>query len=395
MSQDANSIAFEMLSPPFNYAATITNLPPAVPAGQPLHDSQFFPASSPAGAGSEGDDPRNRDPHMYQWSFDIQHQMGDNVLLAAEYVGNRGVDNPISVAINQPALPNAQELAVLQLNPALNSTLALARSPFPNVPLDYQYVKNIAPSWYNALNLKAIGRFGSRLQYSAVYTWSKALDWASAEQQIPANSADISLSKSYSDFDHPHRFVGSWIYDVPIPTAWNSHSLLRRVADGWQLTGIATFEAGPPYSITMGVDTSFTGAAAPSYPDLNGPLVYNNIRASNGQYLTSANFTAPPFGQFGSLARNAFHGPGINNFDIGALKSIALGEHARLQLRGEFFNAFNHAQFVFAGSSVATSISPPPAGSMQPVVNYTAESSFGRASARAPRIIQLAAKLIW
>jgi hypothetical protein len=395
MAQDANSIAFELLSPPFNYAASTINLPPAVPAGQPLHDLQFFPVSSPAGAGSEGDDPRNRDPHMYQWSFDIQHQLGNSVLVSAEYLGNRGIDNPISIAINQPSLPNAQELGVLQQNPALNSTLALARSPFPNVPLDYQYVKNIAPSWYNALNLKAIGRFGSRFQYSAVYTWSKALDWASAEQQIPADSANLSLSKSYSDFDHPHRFAGSWIYDLPIPAAWNSHLLVRQLAGGWQLTGIATFEAGPPYSINMGVDTSFTGAAAPSYPDLNGPLVYNNIRSSNGQYLTNTNFTAPPFGQFGSLARNAFHGPGINNFDIGALKSIALGERVRLQIRGEFFNAFNHAQFVFAGSSLATSISPPPAGSTEPVVEYTAASSFGRVDARSPRIVQVAAKLIW
>ncbi|HWF47489.1 MAG TPA: hypothetical protein VG168_10825, partial [Bryobacteraceae bacterium] len=389
MAQDANSIAFELLSPPFNYAAVTTNLPPAVPLGSPLRDSQFFPATGPAGAGSEGDDPRNRDPHMYQWSFDIQHQVGNTTLLALEYLGNRGVDNPISVAINQPALPNAQQLAALEANPALNSTFALARSKFPNIPLGYEYVENVAPSWYDGLNLKAIGRFGSRLQYSAVYTWSKALDWASAEQQIPVDTANLSLSKSYSDYDHRHRFVGSWVYDIPIPSAWTTPSLVRQALGGWELTGITTLESGPPYSVTMGVDPSFTGTASASYPDLIGPPVYNNIRASNGHYLTETNFAAAPFGQFGTLARNALHGPGIANVDLGLLKNFSLRERLHLQLRGEFFNAFNHAQFAFAGSSLATSISAPAA------IVYTASSNFGRVSADPSRIIQVAAKLLW
>ncbi|HEX4229733.1 MAG TPA: TonB-dependent receptor [Bryobacteraceae bacterium] len=389
MAQDANSIAFELLSPPFSYAAVTTNLPPAVPLGSPLRDSQFFPATGPAGAGSEGDAPGNRDPHMYQWSFDIQHQAGNDILLAAEYLGNRGVDNPISVAINQPDLPNAQQLAVLELNPALNSTLALARPKFPNIPLDYEYVENIAPSWYQGLNLKAIGRFGSRLQYSAVYTWSKALDWASAEQQIPVDTANLRLSKSYSDYDHPNRFVGSWVYDIPIPAAWASHPLLRQISAGWELTGIVTVEAGPPYSITMGVDPSFTGAASASYPDLIGPPVYDDIRASNGHYLAETNFTAAPFGEFGTLARNALHGPGIANVDLGVLKNFSFSERLHLQLRGEFFNAFNHAQFAFAGSSLATSISTPSA------IAYTSASNFGRVAADPPRIIQVAAKVLW
>ena len=45
--QDANSLAFEMLSPPFSYQAALLNLPPSVPAGQPLHDTQFYPRRRP------------------------------------------------------------------------------------------------------------------------------------------------------------------------------------------------------------------------------------------------------------------------------------------------------------------------------------------------------------
>ncbi|MGH9582408.1 MAG: TonB-dependent receptor domain-containing protein, partial [Bryobacteraceae bacterium] len=169
---DANSVAQEMTSPPFSFEALVLNLPPSVPPGQPLRDSQFFPAIPPTGVASEGDDPRNRDPHLEEWTFSIERQISNNLLFAAEYLGNRGIDNPLSIPIDTSALPNAQQLAMLEANPALDKTLALERSPYPNAGLDYQYVENIAPSWYDALNLKAEGRFGNRLNFSAVYTWS-------------------------------------------------------------------------------------------------------------------------------------------------------------------------------------------------------------------------------
>ena len=58
-----------------------------------------------------------------------------------------------------------------------------------------------------------------------------------------------------------------------------------------------------------GLDTAFRGGSEPIFPDLVGPPVFDNIRQSGGIYLTPANFVAPPFGQIGQLARNAFHGP--------------------------------------------------------------------------------------
>jgi Carboxypeptidase regulatory-like domain/TonB dependent receptor len=392
--QDANSLAFEMLSPPFSYQSEFVNLPPLVPLGQPLHDSQFWPALPPAGVAQEGDDPRNRDPRLYEWTISIQHQLANNILISAEYVGNRGADNPFTVLVNTPPLPDAQQLALLLANPALDVSLATARAPFPNVGLGYQYVENVAPSWYDALNLKTDGQFGSRLHFSTVYTWSKALDLASAEQQPPAIISDPALGKSYSDYDHPQRFVTSWVYEVPSP-GWFRNTVWTTLTGGWEISGIGTFESGAPYSVMMGVDTSFTGGSAPSFPDLEGPPVTLNIRQSNGIYLTPQNFVAPPFGQYGTLARNAFHGPGINNFDLGLIKNIGIRERLRAQIRGELFNAFNHAQFAFAGSSLATSIAAPPAGSSMPVIQYTDPSEFGRASARPARIAQFALKLIW
>ena len=105
--------------------------------------------------------------------------------------------------------------------------------------------------------------------------------------------------------------------------------------------------------------------------------VFDDIRASGGIYLTPANFVAPPFGELGALARNAFHGPGVNNFDMGAIKNVAVGDRAHLQLRGEFFNTFNHPQFAI------------------PDTNYTdLGSTFGVITGTSvnPRFIQFALK---
>ena len=276
------------------------------------------------------------------------------------------------------------------MNPSLNTTLALRRSPFPNVGLAYQYTTNIAPSWYDAFNLRAEGRFGKRLNFSAVYTWSKALDWESAEQQVPGITSNLTLGKSYADFDHPQRFVGSWVYDVrSFGRRWSA------LTGGWELTGISTFEAGAPYSIEMGVDTSFRGGSVPVLPDMTGPPVTVDIRKSNGIYLTQQSFAAPPFGALGTLTRNAFHGPGVANFDLGIIKNVPLREQLHAQFRAELFNAFNHAQFAFGGASLASSIAPPAGGATQPSIQYVDASQFGRVTARAPRVVQFALKLIW
>src|SRR5205823_11337636 len=75
--------------------------------------------------------------------------------------------------------------------------------------------------------------------------------------------------------------------------------------------------------------------------------------------------------------RRFFHGPGINNFDVGVSKRIPLTEAMALEFRGEFFNVFNHAQFFNPGGDIDS-------------------SNFGEVTqARDPRIGQVSAKLVW
>jgi hypothetical protein len=94
-------------------------------------------------------------------------------------------------------------------------------------------------------------------------------------------------------------------------------------------------------------------------PDIVAPIQYLNPRKTGMWFNPSSFNSAGPFNQdgtpnpdgvplftFGTLPRNALRGPGINNFDLSIIKNTKITESKSLQFRAEFFNAFNHAQFL-------------------------------------------------
>jgi hypothetical protein len=94
-------------------------------------------------------------------------------------------------------------------------------------------------------------------------------------------------------------------------------------------------------------------------------------------FLPSAFAKNTVLGTFGTANRRFFHGPGFNNTDFGLTKRTLITEKMAFEIRGEFFNVFNHAQFNNPGGNIDS-------------------SSFGIVtSARPPRIGQVSAKFIW
>ena len=102
-----------------------------------------------------------------------------------------------------------------------------------------------------------------------------------------------------------------------------------------------------------------------------------------GPYLNPAAFALPLPGTYGNLGRNAFSGPGLNDFDMSFVKSQQIFHEMRLRLRAEFFNIWNHPNFANPsttfGSGFRLTSTP---DSFNPY--------FGNGS---PRNIQLAAEL--
>ena len=131
-----------------------------------------------------------------------------------------------------------------------------------------------------------------------------------------------------------------------------------------------TAQTGSPFTVVLAGGTSSADAAFgnPARPDLIGnPFQPGNVAANPGctgpaqvktpqSWINPCAFTFPAVGAaqglyvYGTEGRNVLIGPGFTNIDLGLSKSMALrSENHRLQLRGDFFNLFNHPNFDLAG----------------------------------------------
>jgi hypothetical protein len=158
---------------------------------------------------------------------------------------------------------------------------------------------------------------------------------------------------------------------------------------GWQISGITRFWSGTPINTYLGGCSSCYVGNAGNFvnlvrPDLAGGSVYLS-HSDHVHWLNPAAFVAPPLGTIGTVGRNAFRGPGINNWDMSLFKNINFTESRYLQLRLESFNTFNHVQ----PSGVNNAFGAASAGAPT-----TSTSNSGDINAyRNPRNVQLGIKL--
>ena len=193
------------------------------------------------------------------------------------------------------------------------------------------------------------------------------------------NFSNYRLSRGLSASDLTHNFVASYTWALPFDRLLAGAP--KRLTQGWSISGITRLSTGFPINISQSGDVSLYGTEGVDVPDVVGPVTIQNARnpgpnGPNTYFLPNA-FVSGPVGAFGDANRRFFHGPGIVNTDIGASKRIPITETMAIDLRGEFFNIFNHTQF------------------NNPDGNFSS-SLFGVVtSARDPRIGQVSARFVW
>ena len=213
------------------------------------------------------------------------------------------------------------------------------------------YFITIGNSGYNSVQINWRHTSG-RIQTLLGYTFSKSIDNSSGygEQMNPINPR---LSRALSAFDSTHNFVISYSYNLPIDKLGGP----KRLTNGWQISGITRFATGLPVTMVENDDQSLLGTGfggpitlAVDTPNLLAPVRKLDVRKQQCPsacfYFDPSSFGQSALGQEGTANRRFFHGPGINNFDFALLKNTYITERVNLQFRGEFFNIFNHAQFI-------------------------------------------------
>jgi hypothetical protein len=239
----------------------------------------------------------------------------------------------------------------------------------------------IANSNYNSLQASLEKRFTHGLQFELAYTYSKSIDNASSFENILKPICDR-CNRALSLFDARHRFVISYLWELPIPKYQGAKG---KFINGWAVSGITSFQTGFPIRIQSSNDSELENSfdfELPGKPDLIAPFHTFDPRKNNNYYFDPTSFALPvqsatstPLQLLGNAPRTICCGPGINNFDFSVQKILPISESKHFEFRAEFFNIFNHTQF------------------LNPDGNISDGADFGRVKrARDPRNVQFALK---
>lgn len=266
--------------------------------------------------------------YLQQFSLGVQREVFRNLLFEVAYVGSKGTKLIRTRNVNQP-LPGPGSIA--------------SRRPYTAFG-NIDFRDSSGNSSFNSLQMRAERRF-SKLTFLASYTFSKSIDDASAavgstgSTNSPQDSRNLRAERGLSDFDVRHRFVVSYIYEIPNPVA---DGLLSKFTGGWQLSGITALQSGRPITPRLSIDVSNTGQFQ-DRPNLVGDPTLDNPDPS--LWFNTSAFTRPANFTFGSAGRDTITGPGFNSFDVGVMKNNRFGESGNIQFRAEFFNLFNRPNF--------------------------------------------------
>ncbi len=356
------------------YRAAINSPTSAAPTPQNILGGTVFPPfkpslttpTNPAFAISR----RVSTPYLQDWDFGLEREVGGKLLLSATYVGSKGTHLPINAEFNDAPSPGQG-----------NANL---RRPLPQFG-SLTTASNITVSNYAALELKAEERASRGLTFLAAYTYSRSIDEASTSNgsqqpgEGPQNAYDLAGSRGVSDFDVPHNFVFSGVYDLPFGSGRRFLSgsgwLQSKVLGGWESTGILSLRSGFPFNLTISGDNANIGAASPNQrPTSLGPILPSGFHRNIGEWFDTSNLIVIPY-TFGNVGRNSVRQGGYKNLDFGMYKNTKITEKVELQFRAESFNFFNHPNWGV------------------PVSTFGA-AQFGQVlSATNPRYIQFALKL--
>ena len=320
-------------------------------------------------------------PLSQNWNFGIQRQITNSLDLDVNYIGVKSerlfrqvdgnppqaalvsqleayckdpnnafgcVDTPTSSSLTGLLLWVGKEFGVLPFDAANNTALVSLAFGGPGT----YSKKSIATSIYHGLQVNATERLSHGVQVQAAYTYSHSLDNASdplnpaeGNRSFPRNSLNLGPERGNSDFDVRHRAVINFIYQPNLGRGrgyWNSGAI-GRLMEGWQVSGIGTFQTGLPFDVFGSRDSQHTGVS--DRATLIGPkgIPSGAGRTQTGPALSSFEQTSFDFAS--NLTRNQFYGPGVNNWNFVLSKDQGITERLKLQLRFEFYNLFNRVWF--------------------------------------------------
>jgi hypothetical protein len=232
-----------------------------------------------------------RPPRILQWSFGIQRELAQNLVVEATYVGNRGIwwTAPVLSLEDYNSLDPATLKSVWGLditNPVdrglltqrINSPAVIARFPFlanpnnvyPGFPATQPLNQALRPipqflgipgflgpplgdTWYDSLQAKLTKRLSHGLSLDSAFTWQKELNLgtgADTTYLTPAPNLinDVynrSANKQISGFSRPFVLVTSFRYSTPRMRGDSGfQKALSWFGRDWNIAGVLRYQSG-------------------------------------------------------------------------------------------------------------------------------------------------------
>ena len=222
-------------------------------------------------------------PYSITWTGSYQRQLGTDWSMELRYVGTRGIHLLTQNRLNSQAkvapedgrrgLPtfltapsqatlDGLALDLTQINARSNLVPSFEAAGFDGASV-VAFLSN-GNSTYHGGSAQLSKRFSRGLQMTAAYTLSHLIDDTTAEVFSTVLSPrrvedfqNLRRERADSALDHRHRFVTSWIYEVPwfsTSTGWT-----KTLLGGINLAGTYTYETGERITIRSGNDANLNG----------------------------------------------------------------------------------------------------------------------------------------
>jgi hypothetical protein len=332
-----------------------------------------------------------RNPYYHHFSLGFQQEMAGKTVLDVAYVGTLGRQLYFTNIYN-PALPNATFTSTGTIATTNYGTQTLRL--FPNRGSISIRDQGMTSS-YHALQVQVRRRtqqtrFGG-YSFSSSYTYSKTLDTIGdifatygSGTATPSRSQSIAGPLGYIDHgpaDTDLRHISTTLIQWQLPGVKNRFA--NEFVGGWTLSPILYLTSGQPYTVLNGADRDLDGALTSDRPDIGninapkntrglvtatvaggsvlatsvcGSGLYNGnatISATNPISSNCVNRTDVHFVQVTSYSptspfmesRNSNLTTRYLDLDLNVLKKFSITERFRAELRGEFFNVTNNANF--------------------------------------------------
>jgi hypothetical protein len=389
-----------------NFQTQYATLQNPFPAGLPTPEGTQYGPLAMWGYGNANDlgTTAAQNADIYQWSFGVQRLLPAQMVVSVDYSADRSTHlpwggqggicgcgpstrdrnfipssvrrqyntldlyNQLHNNVSNPFLPlfNGPNAIFNQPDSLYNNpTIPLINllRPYPQFDGPFEGLPLLgAESFYNAMQIRFQKRASHYISFEGGYTWSKATDDSSVGRNAfigslasdnPQQLDNLKAEHSISANDATHRLAMAIIGDVPVGRGrWlggNMNRFLDSAVGGWTIATILTLQTGQPIAIGLSQTTLDDGNQRPNVTcnPSSGVSAHQAGLNPGTSVFNSSCFSFPNYEQPGNAPRyfSNLRTDGIHNIDISLSKSFTPREGMKLEVRGEFFNAFNTERF--------------------------------------------------